>query len=168
MPQRKSLLLPWKALPKRRGKDDPRLWLLGIARRKVADVLRRQTRRQETLAAEMPHEAGPAHRSAFQADLQRQEAVYEVRRLVDNLKPEQRDVLQLHYLEDLSIADISIVMHRSPKAVNSLLQRARAIPQSPWKPCRFTLTFYVAPKKRARWLDGDVAEAKWDSNHQQT
>lgn len=115
-----------EALPKRRREDDPRLWLLGIARRKVADVLRRQTRRRETLTTEMPHGAEPAQPSALHADLERLEAVREVRRLVDGLRPDQRDALLLHYLEDLSVAEIATVLRRSPAAVNSLLQRARA------------------------------------------
>ena len=115
-----------EALPKRRGDDDPRLWLFGIARRKVADVLRRQSRRRETLATEMPSGAEPAQSSGLQADLERQEETRELRRLVDALKPDQRDALLMHYLEDLSIVEIATVMRRSPAAVNSLLQRARA------------------------------------------
>jgi DNA-directed RNA polymerase specialized sigma24 family protein len=42
------------------------------------------------------------------------------------LKEEQREALLLQYVDDLSIAEIAVVMGRSPAAINSLLQRGRA------------------------------------------
>src|SRR5579871_2351849 len=43
----------FEALPRFRGDGGPRAWLLGIARRKVADALRRRSRRRETLVSEL-------------------------------------------------------------------------------------------------------------------
>jgi RNA polymerase sigma factor (sigma-70 family) len=46
--------------------------------------------------------------------------------MVISLKEEQREALLLHYIEEMKIAEISVIMGRSEGAVNSLLQRARA------------------------------------------
>src|SRR5437899_6303338 len=43
-------------LPRFRGQCSPYLWLLGIARRKIADALRRRAARPETLASELADE----------------------------------------------------------------------------------------------------------------
>ena len=113
----------------------PLAWLLGIARRKVADSLRRSGSRKETLASELTGGAAVADRwmqpetlpqHSPQQIAQQQEAHRHIRALVDSLRPDQREALLLQYVEELSIAEIGIVMRRSPHAVNSLLQRARA------------------------------------------
>lgn len=111
--------------PDESGAFDPaRAWLLGIARRKVADVNRRRVRRRETTlddaAGLFPMVAGPEARSLDA------EAAAVLRHLVDSLNPPQREVLLLKYVEELSLTDIGVVMGRSPAAVSSLLQRARA------------------------------------------
>ena len=125
----------FEALPKFRGQCEPRLWLLGIARRKIADAMRRRKRRPETLASQFSQhsvhadvissELAPARDepgiAAGQAEANRQ-----VRMLMAQLKEEQREALLLKYVEGLSINEIAVVMGRSPAAANSLLQRARA------------------------------------------
>lgn len=99
--------------------QDPRLWLFGIARRKVADALRRNRRRRET---PLPDDLPAAQASGMEGD----EAQGEIRRLVMGLPGDQREALLLQYLEELDHKQIAVVMGRSPAAVNSLLQRARA------------------------------------------
>jgi RNA polymerase sigma-70 factor, ECF subfamily len=99
--------------------QDPRLWLLGIARRKVSDVLRRRSRRREVpLEEELPAAGG---KSVVQA-----EADGKLRQIVAGLPKAQREALMLQHLEGLSIAEIATVMGKRPAAANSLLQRARA------------------------------------------
>jgi RNA polymerase sigma-70 factor, ECF subfamily len=125
----------FQALPKFRGSSSPYAWLLGIARRKIADALRRRSRRKETLVTDFvaddtgsnpffnvasPEEEGP------QATMERTEAHATMRRIVGGLKEEQREALLLQYVEGLAVAEIATVMQRSPQAINSLLQRARA------------------------------------------
>ena len=58
--------------------------------------------------------------------LSRAEARRVVRDLVAQLPPDQREALLLQYVEQFSVAEISVVLGRSPAAINSLLQRARA------------------------------------------
>ncbi len=122
------------ALPRYHGKCSPYLWLLGIARRKIIDVRRRRNRRQETLVSEMSGRdqemeadlgAAVAAAAGPEAQAMRAEMLRTIRGLVDDLKEEQREALLLQYVEGLPIADIAVVMARSPAAVNSLLQRAR-------------------------------------------
>jgi len=45
---------------------------------------------------------------------------------MSELHPDQREALLLKYVEGLSAAEVAVTMNRSPSAVNSLLQRARA------------------------------------------
>jgi RNA polymerase sigma-70 factor (ECF subfamily) len=124
-----------EALPRFRGQCPPRVWLLKIARGRVIDALRRRAVRQETLASELdergqgtdPLAEAPA--SAVEgpaAALERAEARRVIRELVERLRPDQREALLLQYVEELSIGEIAVIMGRSPAAVNSLLQRARA------------------------------------------
>lgn len=119
------------ALPRFRGECPLNLWLLGIARRKVADTLRRRRTRSELLETELS-EAEVTRREAGnpgegpEAAAQRAETTRLVRGLMAELKDEQREALLLQYVEELSIAEIAVVMGRSPAAVNSLLQRGRA------------------------------------------
>jgi RNA polymerase sigma-70 factor (ECF subfamily) len=120
-------------LPRYRGESPPYLWLLGIARRKIVDSLRRRSSRPEMLASELPEfvEVGEdSGRASSEDDPQaaalRRERQRAIRELVSQLKPEQQEALLLQYVESLSIAEIAIVMGRSEGAVNSLLQRARA------------------------------------------
>jgi RNA polymerase sigma-70 factor (ECF subfamily) len=105
-------------LHRRRGQD-PRLWLLGIARRKVADALRRSSRRREVPLEDWL--VAPGNKA-----LERTEAEERLRKIVMALPEDQRDALLLQNLESLSIAQIAEVMDKTPVAVNSLLQRARA------------------------------------------
>jgi RNA polymerase sigma-70 factor, ECF subfamily len=121
-------------LPRFRGQCAPYLWLLGIARRKIVDSLRRRSVRRETLASEL---AGGAPEGDSlpeivvaaegpEAAIERAEERQVVRDLVEQLNQDQQEALLLQYVEGLSIAEIAAVMGRSPGAVNSLLQRARA------------------------------------------
>jgi RNA polymerase sigma-70 factor, ECF subfamily len=125
----------FQALPKFKGQCEPRLWLLGIARRKVADAMRIKRRRPETLASEqvMDGDASAKVAEAFAGDptlpenaAQRAEEARVLRGIIERLKPAWRDALTLHYADGLTVEEVAIVMRRSPGAINSLLQRARA------------------------------------------
>lgn len=114
------------ALPRFRDEVSPRLWLFGIARRKVADALRRQSVRREI---EWPPEldlADPNRHDCPPRALIREESRAQMRAVLDGLKVEQREALLLKYVEELSIEEIAVVMNRTHAAANSLLQRARA------------------------------------------
>jgi RNA polymerase sigma-70 factor, ECF subfamily len=119
------------ALPRFRGPGSPYPWLLGIARRKIADALRRRAVQRETLASELSTlaEAGPPWEAQVtegpEAAVVRAEAARVLRALMAELIPLQREALLLQHWEQLTVPEIAIVMGRSPASVKSLLQRAR-------------------------------------------
>lgn len=133
-----AALVSW---PQFRGEVSPYLWLLGIARRKVADALRRR-RWRELLSVDMWLRRGveddtssdmetllertPATTQSPEESTLRHERYQTLRRLVFSLKEEQREALLLHYVDGLSLNEVGIVLGKSPTAVSSLLQRARA------------------------------------------
>jgi RNA polymerase sigma factor (sigma-70 family) len=121
-------------LPRFRGQCSPYLWLLGIARRKIADALRRRAARRETLTSELddaaaaakPLQAALATTATPEAALVWAEAQAVLRDLVAQLTADQREAVLLQFMERLSISEIAVVMGRSPVSVKGLLQRARA------------------------------------------
>ncbi|MDR3691095.1 MAG: RNA polymerase sigma factor [Fimbriimonas sp.] len=102
----------------RRLRGEPKHWLLGIARRKVCDALRKRRR-------SVPLRDGDAVRCALGGFIQAIEARQAVE-IVMQLPDDQRDAFLLQILEQFSIEEIAVVMGRSTASVNSLLQRARA------------------------------------------
>lgn len=120
-----------------------RPWLFGIARRKLADYLRRGSRRPEALEGEAnlsnlsdPDEPGKEYL--------RREAILVLRRIVDGLPQDQKEALLMQHLEELSIAEIAGAMSKSLAAVNSLLQRARATIYTRGK------TYFLEPQETSR------------------
>jgi RNA polymerase sigma-70 factor, ECF subfamily len=122
------------ALPRFRGQCSAYLWLLSIARWKIVDARRRRTARPETLSSELATsspEAGALWEALVtvegpEAALMRTESRRVLHELIAGLNPDQREALLLQSMEQLSVAEIALVMGRSPASVKSLLQRARA------------------------------------------
>lgn len=107
--------------PSRVPTEAAQAWLLGIARRKIADYYRKANVRSEVplneaITADEPLGFG----ALIEGERQRQ-----LQALVNSLPSDQREALLLFYVEDLSPAEIAITLRRSRFAVNSLLQRAR-------------------------------------------
>jgi RNA polymerase sigma-70 factor (ECF subfamily) len=93
------------------------MWLLGIARRKVAASLRVRYRRAElplTFAGESTHDE---RRHMEQNAL--------VRQVLGQLPIDQREALVLKYANGMSTREVADVLGRSEAATNSLLQRGR-------------------------------------------
>jgi RNA polymerase sigma-70 factor (ECF subfamily) len=110
-------------------------WLLGIARRKVADHLRRRQRRPEIPESDWAcSDEGVAHPFAGMIDtaplpqevVEREEMRALVRCLVEQLPEAQREALLLRVVEELSIKDIGRLLRRSEDAVQGLIRRAKA------------------------------------------
>lgn len=100
----------------------PKLWLLGIARRKVADSLRRRYRRNETALPDSlagSDSSGTLEREAL-------------RQALAGLPEDQAEALRLKYVAGLTSEEAGQVMGRSAEAVNSLLQRGRDALRGRW------------------------------------
>lgn len=103
-------------LHKIRAADNQRLWLLGIARKKVSDSLRKRYRRRED----------PLH-DGYTVEVAERSELHEAARGALRLLPEpQGEALVLKYVNGLSTEEVAQVLRRSLPATNSLLQRARA------------------------------------------
>jgi RNA polymerase sigma-70 factor, ECF subfamily len=105
---------------KRGASELPRAYLLGIARRKVADRLRLRERRKET-----PLEETHALPDASAQGLLEREAAAKLREVIDGLRPDYREALLLKYVEGLSLTEIGRVLGKTPAQVGSVLQQAR-------------------------------------------
>ncbi|WP_309722519.1 sigma-70 family RNA polymerase sigma factor [Armatimonas sp.] len=104
--------------------EEATAWLLGIARRKVADILRREQKRRRDLSLEHAQEV--LYATATDQSLLQEEARQAVRALMATLRPEHREVLLLKYADELSLKQIACALGKSEAAISSLLQRARA------------------------------------------
>jgi RNA polymerase sigma-70 factor (ECF subfamily) len=93
---------------------EPRLWLLTIAKNKVADALRRRYRRRETPLVDSDRADGADHLRRFA-----------VNSILDQMPEDHSQALVLKYVNGLTTDEVAAVMRKSPEAANSLLQRAR-------------------------------------------
>ena len=93
-------------------------WIFRITHNAVIDHYRRRKYQQPIEGVEKAAEdPGPLGQALA---LERQ---VELRALVDHLSPEQRDVVLMRYVGDLSFAEIATVMNKNEPAVRMLLHR---------------------------------------------
>ena len=106
-------------------RDDPppvsTLWLVGVARHKLADHWRRQSREERHLSSvaaawepENSDDPGDAHLDAVRA-----------RDVLACLSPPHRAALTLRYLDDLAVPEVADLLQRTVHATEALLVRAR-------------------------------------------
>jgi len=106
-------------------------WLFTIANNLALNALR-DRRRRPVLPLEVQESgplgtgpAAPARDVPPAQNLQQQELADVIRRALDGLGERQRVAIVLNKFEDMNYADIADVMGLTPKAVKSLLSRAR-------------------------------------------
>lgn len=100
-----------------------RSWLFGIAHNAAIDDARRRRRRpRETPLETHPHPQGGDVETEAISNLERQT----VQHLLDELAPDQRDVLLLRVVGDLSVAQTAAVLDKSYEAVKALQRRGIA------------------------------------------
>lgn len=113
-----TFLVAWRRLDDVPTGDEL-LWLYGVARRVLANV-RRGDRRRDTLARQLRHEL----RSCDVAVAEHPRAD-EVRSAIAGLAPNDRELIQLAYWEDLSPSQIATVLDIPASTVRVRLHRAR-------------------------------------------
>jgi len=99
-------------------------WLLGIARNKLRDHLRRTAREGDGALIEA-EAAACAEAGNPEATLVRAETRDAVIRALGALADEERLVLEWKYVESLSVRDIAERLGRTEKAVEAILYRTR-------------------------------------------
>jgi RNA polymerase sigma-70 factor (ECF subfamily) len=109
-----------------RSRQDPdrptRTWLLSIAAHHCIDQLRRRSRLTWLPLGERPlSESGPGPEAA----LVQSESETEVRRLLEDLNPEERAAIVLRYWYELSIEETARALKITPDAARTRLYRAR-------------------------------------------
>lgn len=105
-----------------RGTEDQfRGWVFVIAHRRLQDERRRSGRREPTV--ELDDGAGPMADDAAEEFLRRA-AAERVQALCTGLAPDQRDVVLLRMVGDLSPAQVADVLGKSEGAVRALQRRA--------------------------------------------
>lgn len=106
------------------GEPDFRGWLFTIARRRIIDDLRRRSREVATT----PYERDDDLRSVPSAESVSLDRMGEqrVREVLDRLAPDQRDVLLLRILGDLTVEQVATSLGKSVGAVKQLQRRGIA------------------------------------------
>jgi len=102
-------------------------WLFAIARNLVVNHYRRASRqsRERPLEAYI-NDSSPQSDGMLPPEiLEKLERIEVVRAALLELSDDQRDVLTRKYICGLSVNEIALYTHRSPKAVESLLTRSR-------------------------------------------
>ena len=96
-------------LPKFRGDDDAlRRWVFAIAHNRLLDARRRVARRPVTADRPVPEQVAPPPDDALDPDLVE---------ALDDLTPDQREVVVLRFVADLSLADVAHLTRRRGGAV---------------------------------------------------
>ncbi len=103
--------------------DEPafRSWVFTIAHHVLADEHRRLRRRPAPAGGELPDLAGPA---CTEADALARIGLSRVSQLLDELSPDQRDVLLLRVVADLTVDQVAQTLGKSTGSVKQLQRRA--------------------------------------------
>lgn len=104
-----------------------RAWVFAIAHHRLLDAQRRIARRPVVLMPDLDYGTGssPSGEDETLGKL----AERGVRRIIEQLPPDQRDVLLLRVLADLTVEQAAAVMGKSPAAVKALQRRGLAAVQ---------------------------------------
>jgi len=108
-----------------KGLCSERTWVYKIARNKLNDFYRKQYG-QKFEACDID-EAGQLHDPAQDIDVQMEKSFESrfVRECLDKLPLHYRITLLMKYVDDKSVKQIAEIANRSPKATESMLQRAK-------------------------------------------
>lgn len=123
----------FSSLPSFRGDAPFAAWVLGIARRTVANRFKKKHHPMVPLEDEEPERVDLLVPLLQRIDTPLEQ--YECRERVDRLQStakrqlsrEQRELFELHHIQHRSISDIATALHKSEDAVKSNLYRARKL-----------------------------------------
>jgi RNA polymerase sigma-70 factor (ECF subfamily) len=108
-----------RALSVKRAPDNWRAYLYRIAHNLVIDYVRRHPAVLEALPDTIPDEQSDPLRLAELHDERRR-----LRRAIARLTPDQQQVIVLKFLEEMSNAEVAVILHKPEGAVKALQHRA--------------------------------------------
>lgn len=118
-----AFLAAWRGLPNFRGESRFSTWLYQLVNHAAIDLLRREKRR--VVAGDINEVDTPDTAPSPQQQAERNEQRQAVRRAVLALPPEQRQVVVLRFMEELSYEEIGAALHLPTGTVKSRLNRAK-------------------------------------------
>ena len=119
-----AFLSAWKALPNFRGESQFSTWLYQLTTHAAIDLMRREKRQIAAADITEVNAADPAPSPQQQAEQSEQREI--VRDAILQLAPEQREVVVLRFMEELSYEEIGAVLKLPSGTVKSRLNRAKA------------------------------------------
>lgn len=118
----------YKGLPRFKGLSSERTWLFTIARNRLNDFYRQRYKPLfdcESLDDSLTVQIESGSQSAEESEIKEFEQA-SVRECLASLCEQYRAVLTLKYIDELSVKEISKLLSKTPKAIESTLQRAKA------------------------------------------
>ena len=119
-----AFLAAWRALPEFRGDCRFSTWLYRLVSNAAIDCLRREKKHRDTGDVddlELP-DGGPSP----QEQAERSDTRDAVRRALDRLSPEHRQVLLLRFMQELDYGEIARTLNVSEGTVKSRINRAKS------------------------------------------
>ena len=112
----------WKAADRFDVDRDPASWLATIAKRAAIDVYRREARRRTGALSDVA--ANDPALVSLPPDLDTLDAVWHVRRAIDELPPEEAAIVRLQHLDGMTHSEISETLGIAVGTVKSRSHRA--------------------------------------------
>jgi RNA polymerase sigma factor (sigma-70 family) len=112
----------WKAADRFEVDRDPASWLATIAKRAAIDVYRREARRPAVALSDVA--AGDRALVSLPPELGTLDAVWRVRRAIDELPPDEATIVRLQHLDGMTHSEISEQLGISLGTVKSRSHRA--------------------------------------------
>lgn len=105
-----------------------RSWVFTIAHRRIIDDRRARTRRPppQSLDDQRPARAVGGVRASAEDDALDAMGMDRIREVLEKLAPDQRDVIAMRVIADLSVEQVAAALGKQPGAVKSLQRRALA------------------------------------------
>lgn len=116
------MLEVWKGAERFEGRSSPSTWILGIARHRTLNAVRNKTLHLTSIdaAAEVADEAPGA-----EAGIDRAAITARLRVALDRLPPEQREVVELTFMEEMSYKEIAELAHCPENTVKTRMFHAK-------------------------------------------
>ncbi len=126
----------WKSLHKIDPNRPWRAWLLRIARNCAYDYFRKKS--TVPFSRLMETEDYQINQAVDEADLpdeqaEKNELAQQTRVILDELPTKYREVLMMHYLDDLSVSEIAQALNVSGETIRTQLRRGRLLFKKAWQ-----------------------------------